>query len=136
MPSTASSPSLVSKSGLSESPLQAPSPASSPPSLRERRSANFLAAFEADFQTHGVSVIEKLRENSPEKYAELGAKLIAASEPEPEGFESCQSMEEVGRKLLQSVGVDEFAITDGMIEAAIALQDRFTDELSRIARGN
>jgi len=45
-------------------------------------------------------------------------------------------MEEVGRKLLQSVGVDEFAITDGMIEAAIALQDRFTDELSRIARGN
>jgi hypothetical protein len=38
--------------------------------------------------------------------------------------------------LLQSVGVDEFAITDGMIEAAIALLDRFTDELSRIARGN
>jgi len=39
-------------------------------------------------------------------------------------------MEEVGRKLLH------IAITDGMIEAAIALQDRFTDELSRIARGN
>jgi len=41
-------------------------PPKSQSSLRERLSANFLAAFEADFQTHGVSVIEKLRENSPE----------------------------------------------------------------------
>lgn len=43
-------------------------------------------------------------------------------------------MEEIARKLLKSVGVeDPDAITPSMIEAAIKANDAFVDELGRIA---
>lgn len=52
----------------------------------------------------------------------------------PDGFEQCRSMEEIARKLLKSVGVeDPDAITPSMIEAAIKANDAFVDELGRIA---
>jgi hypothetical protein len=36
------------------------------PTLRERLSQKFLEALEADFQLHGISVLEKMRETHPE----------------------------------------------------------------------
>ena len=102
------------------------------PSLRAKLSAAFLEAFEADFAAHGVNVIEKLRERSPEKYAELAGKLIMTTEPPQQGFNEAQTMEEIGRKLLQSVGANELALTDEMIARAVELNDL----LSQVATGH
>ena len=67
------------------------------PSTRDKLSASFLKAFQNDFETYGGETIEKLREESPSKYAEIAAKLIAAIEPRGEGFDSCRTKEELGR---------------------------------------
>jgi hypothetical protein len=102
------------------------------PSLRELLSQNVLETLVADARVHITSVIEKLRERAPEKYAELAVRAMAAAEPKPEGFESCQSMDEIGRKLLKTVGVDEYAVTDDMIKAAIEANDVFIARLEAI----
>lgn len=108
-------------------------PKATEPSLRDRLSANFLAAFQADFEANGVAVIEQLRLKSPEKYAELGAKLIAAAEPPTEGvdFSKAKSMQDIGRGLLKQVGLDD--PTDAQIEAAIVANDNLIDTLTTIA---
>ena len=108
---------------------------SSEPSLRDKLSASFIAAFESDFAANGAAVIEKLREKYPQHYVEIGARLIAATQ-EPDGptnFSNVQSMEDIGRKLLEQIGVNEFAMTDDMIQRAVEANDRLVDELARIA---
>jgi hypothetical protein len=107
-------------------------PKSGEPSLREKLSQKFLEALEADFQLHGLTVLEKMRESSPERYAELAAKMIMSAEPpeQKDGFASDNSMEAVGARLLQSVGLIE--PTNEQIEAAIAANDEFIAKLEQI----
>jgi len=107
-------------------------PKADEPSVRDKLSASFLKAFQSDFETHGIETIEKLRQKSPEKYAEIAAKLIAAIEPKSEGFEQCKDMESIGRRLLKQVGVDEYECTAEMIEQAIAAQDVLIAKLQAI----
>jgi hypothetical protein len=57
-----------------------------------------------------------------------------ANLPSANDFSSCQSMEDIGRRLLKSVGRDE--ATDDMIKLAIQANDNFIAELERIAQGN
>src|SRR5262245_50747680 len=102
------------------------------PSARDKLSASFLKAFQNDFETYGVEAIEKLREESPAKYAEIASRLIAASEPKPDGFEQCKSMQEIGIKLLKSVGCDEFDIDESMVADALAANDAFIEKLQAI----
>jgi hypothetical protein len=73
-----------------------------------------------------------MRESHPERYAELAAKMIMAAEPpeRKDGFGSDTSMEAVGRRLLQSIGVIE--PTDSQIEQAIAANDEFIGQLEAI----
>jgi hypothetical protein len=65
---------------------------------------------------------------------ELGiAKIFGHIKPDetsPQDFSSAKSMEDVGRKLLQSVGFKE--PDDVSIQAAIALNDKFIDDLQAI----
>src|SRR5262249_37056696 len=92
-----------------------------------------LKTFESDFKTNGVEVIEQLREKHPDRYAQIAAQLIATTEPKPDGFESCQSTEAIGRRLLRSVGLeDEDAATPAMVQAALDAQDRMISELAKI----
>ena len=107
-------------------------PKSGEPSLREKLSQKFLEALEADFQLHGLTVLEKMRESSPERYAELAAKMIMSAEPpeQKDGFASDNSMEAIGRRLLKSVGLIEPDNT--AIEAAIAANNRFIEQLEAI----
>src|SRR5215813_14900716 len=102
---------------------KAAKPESSEPSLKEKLSASFLTAFEADFKTHGIQVIEQLRAEDPGKYVEVGAKLIAAVEQPPPGsgpgdFRDCKSIFDMGRKMLLDNGMPEAALTDQAIEQA------------------
>jgi hypothetical protein len=114
------------------------SPANKEPSLKEKLSASFLAAFESDFKTHGISVIEKLRVDDPAKYVEVGAKLIAAVEqsPAPDGYATCRSQQDIARKILHDVGAVDEGITTDMIDKVVELQLEFTSQIERIAGGH
>jgi hypothetical protein len=105
------------------------------PSLRDKLSASFMKAFEADFQTYGAEVIEQLREKHPDRYVEVAARLIATLEPKSDSWDDCQSWEDMGNKLLRSAGVeDPDRITPDMIARALEANNRFVDELAQIAQ--
>jgi hypothetical protein len=94
-----------------------------------------LRDFVADFKLHGKNALEQVRERSPEKYLELSTKLlplVAALNPGADDFSDCQNMQDVGVKLLRSVGVSEYEVTADMIAQAIKLNDKFIDELQAI----
>ena len=90
-----------------------------------------LKDFVNDFKEHGKTVLEKVREENPEKYLELSTKL-ATLKPPQEGFHDAKSMEEIGLRLLKAVGMEEEDITPEMIEAAIAANNTFHARLEEI----
>ena len=102
-------------------------------SPRDRLSADLLQNFAEDFAANGVAVIQALREKSPEKYAALAATLIAqAEEPSDElDFAGANSMDELGEKMLRSVGCEK--PTPRMIKAAIKANNQFIARIERIA---
>jgi hypothetical protein len=106
------------------------------PSTRDKLASGFVEALEKDWAEHGSEVIQQIRLDNPVKYGELIARLVPmdANLPSANDFSSCQSMEDIGRKLLKSVGRDE--ATDDMIKLAIQSNDNFIAELERIAQGN
>jgi hypothetical protein len=103
------------------------------PSLRGKLSEHFLSALQADFEINGAEVIAQLRLKSPEKYAEIAARLIAATEPSAKKGAEPNSVRDIGREMLMQVGVSEYDITDDMIEQALAANDRLVAELQTIA---
>jgi hypothetical protein len=107
-------------------------PKSGEPSLRERLSQRLLQALEADFEVHGVSVLERMRESSPERYCQLSAKLIMSAEPKqnPQGLAAATNSNEMGRIYLQQVGLLE--PTDQQIEQAVAAVDELLARLEAI----
>jgi hypothetical protein len=101
-------------------------------SPRTRLSAAFLEALEADFQEYGKGVIQEMRQKDPTKYAELAGKLIMTTEPPSNqiDFNTANSMQEIGLKLLQSVGFAD--PTDEQIQQAIQANDVFIAKLEQI----
>jgi hypothetical protein len=88
-----------------------------------------------DFEKHRDEVIEALRRESPRAYAELlGRLVITADPPEGSGFKDCQSMEDIGRRLLKSVGLPE--PDEAAIQAAIEANDAFVARLQAIAQAS
>jgi hypothetical protein len=47
---------------------------------RSKLTARFIEALQQDFEAHGSEVIEKLRQESPGKYAEVVARLCPAEQ--------------------------------------------------------
>src|SRR5262245_29760939 len=95
-----------------------------------------LRDFVADFKTHGKSALETVRERSPEKYLELSTKLlplVAALNPGASGFSDCQSQNEIAVRLLRSMGIAEYAISEAMVADAIEANDIFVERLKAIA---
>ena len=59
--------------------------------------------------------------------------MIAAVESKPDGFSQCKTMEEIGRRLLQSVGGDDAVeFTDEMIAETVEANNRFIARLEEI----
>jgi hypothetical protein len=83
-------------------------------------------------------IAEEQKNPSAIASSELGiAKVFGHISDQPEAkhdFNSALSMPDIGRKLLQSVGLEH--ATEDQIEAAILANDKFIDELERIAKGN
>ena len=109
----------------------------SEPSLRDRLTVQFIQALEKDWAEHGTNIIEKMRLESPTKYAEVVSRLVVPTEqpPAPNDFSSCQSQADIAVKLLKDIGTPEAGITPNMIDAAIRAQQLFVAELERIAAG-
>lgn len=104
------------------------------PSLLEQLSAP-LRDFVNDFKTHGADVLQKVREDNPEKYLELSTKLlplVAALNPGMDDFSDCNGMRSIGIKLLKSVGCDEFEMTEAMIQEALQHNNQFIERLQAI----
>jgi hypothetical protein len=79
--------------------------------------------------------LEQVRLESPSKYLELASKLgalVAALKPPQSAFHDANSMQDIGRKLLESVGTDNAAITEDMIQEAVAANDRLIAQLESI----
>jgi hypothetical protein len=108
------------------------------PNLRDKLSQAFLSAFDADFQEHGVDVIQQLRAKDPVRYAELAGRLItAAQDPaNPNDYSNCQSEEEIVRRLLLQVGMTEDQLTPQALEQAGTANAEFIARLLTIAEGN
>jgi hypothetical protein len=68
------------------------------------------------------------------KYGELIARLVPidANLASADDFSKCQSMQDIGKKLLQAVGVDESAMTEDMVARAIEANDAFIARLQAI----
>ena len=109
-----------------------PNPQGTP---RLRLSAGFLESLAEDFEKHRDEVIEALRRESPRAYAELLGRLVITEDPpEGSGFKDCQSMEDIGRRLLKSVGLPE--PDEAAIQAAIEANDAFVARLQAIAQAS
>src|SRR5262249_29405362 len=101
------------------------------PSLLDQLSGP-LRDFVKDFQTHGKDVLEKVRQQSPEKYLEMSAKLaslVATLRPEPDGLSKAQSYEDIAVQLLKSVGFAEDQMTPEAIESAVQANNSFVGQL-------
>jgi hypothetical protein len=96
-----------------------------------------LRDFVADFKQHGKSVLEQVRERSPEKYLELSTKLlplVMALNPGASSFSDCETQSDIGMKLLRSVGLEEDLVTPSLIEEAVKAKNDFLDQLEAIAK--
>src|SRR5262245_66563379 len=95
-----------------------------------------LKDFVIDFKTHGKTVLEQVRQHNPTQYLLMASKLaalVASLRPEePDGYSKANSMQDIGRKLLQSVGADESMLTDDQIAQAIEANNAFVAQLEAI----
>ena len=109
-----------------------------PPSTRDKLSSAFVDALEKDWAEHGSEVIQQIRLDNPVKYGELIARLVPmdANLVSTSNFSQAKSMQDIGRGLLKQVGLHEDAITEQMIEQAIAANDALVARLEQIAQGN
>jgi hypothetical protein len=108
------------------------------PSTRDKLSNAFVEALEKDWAEHGSEVIQQIRLENPVKYGELIARLVPmdANPVSASDFSQAQSMQDIGRGLLKQVGLHEDAITQQMIERAIAANDELVARLEQIAQGD
>src|SRR5262245_64810147 len=94
-----------------------------------------LRDFVEDIRVHGPDELRKVRENEgPAKYLEFATKLlplIAALNPQGGSeFSDCQTQQDIGRKLLQSIGFND--PDDASIEDAVKANDAFIERLRSI----
>jgi hypothetical protein len=96
-----------------------------------------LKEFVEDFGRHGKSVLERVRERSPEKYLELSCKLaslVAALKPKGDDLDSANNSEELGIALLHAIDMEDDQIDEKAIQLAIKANDEFCQRLDAIKR--
>jgi hypothetical protein len=99
-------------------PGQSGNPKGRPKGSRHKLGEDFLAALQQDFEAHGVSVIEKVREERPHEYL----KVIASILPK-ELYVRADSIEELSD--------DELEAGIKILRAMIASEEEAEDPLSR-----
>jgi hypothetical protein len=75
-----------------------------------------------------------MRKESPTKFTELVARLIPPDVSAPTSpYAAARSTRDIGRILLEQTGLEEWSITDALVDQALAAQERFIHELQLIA---
>ena len=108
--------------------------ARNPKAMRPQKlTASFVADLEAAWDEHGKEMLEALR-SQPAKFVETLSRLAVAERLSPADpatdFNSAQSMQDIGLKLLQSIGFD--APSDEQIQEAIEANNAFIARLEAI----
>jgi len=89
-----------------------------------------------ELKTNLADELKKVREHGDSgKYLEIAAKLlpiIAALDPGADDFSDCKNMNQIGIKLLKSIGCAEIDMTEAMIAEALAANDAFIERLQQI----
>jgi len=111
------------------------------PDFRHNLSADFVQALAADWKENGPTVIASVREQTPDKYCELVAKIVPKemlinADRAPNDFRDCENQADIAINLLKQVGLPDGAATPSMIEAAVEAQLLFVETLERIAKGD
>jgi hypothetical protein len=103
--------------------------------LRQKLTADFVAALQADWGEHGKEIIEALRTRAPTKYAEILSPFMTPEPvPAPGGFGQCPTMEDPPPALIAG-RCYRHGHNPSMIEQAIAAHDALIDQLQGIASG-
>src|SRR5262249_23354501 len=111
------------------------------PDFRHELSVDFVQALAADWKENGTAVIARVRQDSPDKYCELVAKIVPkemliSSDRASDDFSDCQSQADIAINLLKQAGLPDGGATPAMIEQAMEAQMAFVETLERIAKGN
>jgi hypothetical protein len=110
------------------------------PDFRYELSADFVQDLAADWKANGKDTIAKVREQTPDRYCELVAKIVPKemliSADRAGEWGDCKTQADVALKLLKDVGMPDGAATPTMVEAAVEAQLLFLETLERIAKGN
>jgi hypothetical protein len=110
------------------------------PDLRYDLSADFVQALAADWKENGKTTIAKVRDQTPDRYCELVAKIVPKemliSADRASEWGDCKTPADIALKLLKDVGMPDGAATPSMVEAAVEAQMLFVETLERIAKGN
>src|SRR5262249_604335 len=93
------------------------------PWVRERA----MQALDADFKLHGEDAIKQMRETKVDRYVELATRPADVATDE---FANCNSHEDIGRKLLQSIGFGD--PDERSIQEAVEANDVFVNTLLAI----
>jgi hypothetical protein len=107
----------------------------------QKLTAGFVADLQAAWSEHGKEILDALRTQAPTKFAEILGRLAVAERLSPAApatdFNSAQSVQDIGRKLLQSIGFNE--PDDVSVAAALEANATFIARLEAIrdkAQGN
>ena len=111
------------------------------PDFRHDLSVDFVQALAADWKENGTAVIARVRQEAPEKYCELVAKIVPkemliSADRALNDFQDCENQADIALRLLGQVGLPEGAATPSMIEQAIEAQLSFLETMERIAKSN
>lgn len=102
-------------------------------SAAARLASDFTKAVEEQWRSHGPQVLEAMRRESPTKFAELVARLVPQNVSVPTSpYATATSTRAIGRLLLQEQGIEEYFITESMVDDAIAAQEQFIHTLQLI----
>jgi hypothetical protein len=121
-----------------ESPPMAKKPKLDETDIRRDLTASFVTKLRDKWFQVGDQVLDELAAKQPEKFALIVSQVVPREMLLAGGrgdFSECQSMSDIGRKLLLDVGVEELAITEAMITRAVELNNNFTDQLQAVAAG-
>jgi hypothetical protein len=105
--------------------------------IRRDLTTSFIARLRDKWLQVGDQVLEELAAKQPEKFALLVAQVVPREMLLTGGkgdFSECQSMNEIGRKLLEQVGLTEPRLDQ--IERAVEANDSFVIQLQTIAGGH
>ena len=109
--------------------------------FRHDLSSDFVQDLAADWKENGRSTIAKVREQTPDRYCELIAKVVPkemliSADRAGDDFRDCENQSDIAINLLKQVGLPDGAATPSMIEQAMEAQLLLLETLERIAKGN